>query len=162
MLQTAYLRSDFGCFQIKGSPFGIRSVQRVEEADCREAPVPEALEDCMMQLEAYFRGARQEFDLPLDWGPAAEFHELVWKAVLAIPYGKTSTYSKIAEKIGHPKAVRAVGLANRNNPIAIIIPCHRVIAKNGGLQGYFYGLGMKRRLLELENPMSFARQATLF
>jgi methylated-DNA-[protein]-cysteine S-methyltransferase len=68
----------------------------------------------------------------------------------------------IAEKLGDPKAIRAVGQANKHNPIAIIVPCHRVIAKNGDLQGYFYGLDFKRRLLELENPMSFARQGSLF
>ena len=92
---------------------------------------------------------------------------LSWIGALPLPlinlYGKhTTTYSAVAEQIGNPTAVRAVGLANRNNPIAIVVPCHRVIAKSGDLQGYFYGLDMKRGLLELENPMSFARQGSLF
>jgi methylated-DNA-[protein]-cysteine S-methyltransferase len=82
--------------------------------------------------------------------------------LLKVPYGHTTSYSAIANAIGQPAAVRAVGMANRNNPIAIIVPCHRVIAKTGHLQGYFYGLDVKRQLLELENPMSFARQETLF
>jgi methylated-DNA-[protein]-cysteine S-methyltransferase len=81
---------------------------------------------------------------------------------LKIPYGHTTTYQAIAENLGDKKAVRAVGQANRHNPIAIIVPCHRCIAKSGELQGYFYGLDMKRQLLELENPLSFARQGSLF
>jgi methylated-DNA-[protein]-cysteine S-methyltransferase len=98
----------------------------------------------------------------LDWDGAAYFNRADWGELVKIPNGRTTSYSAIAEKIGNPTAVRAVGLANRNNPIAIIVPCHRVIAKSGDLHGYFYGLDMKRRLLELENPMSFARQGSLF
>lgn len=116
----------------------------------------------MVQLDLYFKRQLQEFDLKLDWGGATEFNISVWKELLKIPYGHTTSYSAIAETLKNPKAVRAVGLANRNNPIAIIVPCHRVIGKSGDLQGYFYGLDMKRRLLELENPMSFARQGSLF
>ena len=76
--------------------------------------------------------------------------------------GYTERYYAIAKQINNPEAVRAVGLANRSNPIAIVIPCHRVIAKDGDLQGYFYGLDMKRKLLELENPMSYGEQGSLF
>jgi methylated-DNA-[protein]-cysteine S-methyltransferase len=81
---------------------------------------------------------------------------------MKIPYGHTTSYSAIAKQLENPDSVRAVGQANRENPIAIIIPCHRVIAKSGDLQGYFYGLDMKRKLLELENPMSFGEQGSLF
>ena len=120
------------------------------------------LQKCVEQLDEYFSGERKKFDLQLDWLDATDFNKAVWKELVKIPYGRTTNYSAIAEKIGNPTAVRAVGLANRNNPIAIIVPCHRVIAKNGDLQGYFYGLDMKRQLLELENPRSFARQGSLF
>jgi methylated-DNA-[protein]-cysteine S-methyltransferase len=86
----------------------------------------------------------------------------VWNLLQEIPYGHTTSYLALADKLGDKKAVRAVGQANRHNPIAIIVPCHRCIAKNGDLQGYFYGLDTKRQLLELENPLSFARQGSLF
>ena len=101
------------------------------------------------QLDEYFRGARKNFDLPLN--PAGtEFQRKVWDALLAIPYGETRTYREIAEAAGCPKGFRAVGMANNKNPIAIIIPCHRVIGSNGKLVGYASGLGRKEALLALE------------
>ncbi len=162
MLSKAYLTSPLGCFEIIGSELGVTSVKLSDQKPCPDAPIPAVLEDVVRQLEAYFQGKRQTFDLKLDWGGAPAFNKAVWSELLKIPYGRTTSYSAIAEKIGNPNAVRAVGLANRNNPIAIIVPCHRVIAKNGDLQGYFYGLDMKRKLLELENPLSFAEQGSLF
>ena len=102
-----------------------------------------------MQLDEYFRGARKNFDLPLN--PAGtEFQRKVWDALLAIPYGETRTYREIAEAAGCPRGFRAVGMANNKNPIAIIIPCHRVIGSNGKLVGYASGLGRKEALLALE------------
>lgn len=163
MLQTAKVNSPFGCFELKGSELGLQSVRRVSEKPCPMATEPPAeLAEATRQLSEYFAGRRQGFDLTIDWGQATEFNKQVWLELLKIPYGHTSTYSAIAEKLNNPTAVRAVGLANKNNPIAIIIPCHRVIAKSGHLQGYFYGLDMKRALLELENPGNFARQGRLF
>lgn len=162
MLQQTRIPTSFGCFEIAGSELGITRVNKVEGDSCPGGAVPELLQECARQLEEYFGGERREFDLKLDWGGAPEFYKSVWEQLLLIPYGHTTSYSAIAEQIGHPDAVRAVGLANRNNPIAIIVPCHRVIGKSGDLQGYFYGLDMKRRLLELENPKSFARQGNLF
>lgn len=162
MLDKAYFQSSFGCFEITGSELGIRSVKLTDEANCSAVPIPASLQSCVQQLSEYFQGERETFDLKLDWGGAPEFHKSVWRELIEIPYGRTTSYSVIAEKIQNPAAVRAVGLANRNNPIAIIVPCHRVIAKNGDLHGYFYGLDMKRKLLELENPMSFAEQGSLF
>ena len=162
MIETAHFYSKFGCFEIKGSVRGIQSVRLVNTKPCPAGPIPQVLKSCVKQLDEYFKGERQKFELTLDWGGATDFNVSVWRELVQIPYGHTTTYSAIAEKIKKPTAVRAVGLANRNNPIAIIVPCHRVIAKNGDLQGYFYGLDMKRSLLELENPMSFARQGSLF
>lgn len=162
MLSTAHYLSPFGCFCIQGSARGIRKVNLVDTKPCPAGPIPPELKQCVIQLDEYFKGQRQEFDLQLDWEGATDFHQAVWAALLEIPYGHTTSYLKIAEKLGDPKSIRAVGQANRRNPIAIIVPCHRVIAKNGDLQGYFYGLDMKRRLLELENPRSFARQGSLF
>lgn len=162
MLTTAHYLSPFGCFCIQGSKLGIRKVQLVDTKPCPAGPIPPILKDCVLQLDEYFKGKRQDFDLKLDWGEATDFHKSVWGALLKIPYGRTCSYLQIADSLGDPKACQAVGQANRRNPIAIIVPCHRVIAKNGDLQGYFYGLDMKRRLLELENPRSFARQGSLF
>ena len=107
------------------------------------------LANVSMQLDEYFRGARKNFDLPLN--PAGtEFQRKVWDALLAIPYGETRTYREIAEAAGCPRGFRAVGMANNKNPIAIIIPCHRVIGSNGKLVGYAGGLGRKEALLALE------------
>lgn len=101
------------------------------------------------QLQAYFRGERTEFDLPL--APrGTPFQEKVWKELRRIPYGKTCSYGDIARRIGRPKACRAVGLANGRNPISIVVPCHRVIGADGSLTGYGGGLANKKTLLELE------------
>lgn len=101
------------------------------------------------ELEEYFLGRRREFDLPLR-PDGTEFQRKVWAALREIPYGETRSYSEIAEQVGNPKAVRAVGMANHRNPIAIMIPCHRVIGKNGSLTGYAGGLRLKERLLKIE------------
>jgi len=158
----AYLSTPIGWFEISGSQSGITRVKKVEEEGKESADLPDFVADCKLQLKEYFERKRSTFDLPLDFGAATDFHKNVWNALLEIPYGHTAPYSSIADKLGDVKKVRAVGQANRNNPIAIIVPCHRVIAKNGDLQGYFYGLDVKRKLLELENPMSFAQQGSLF
>lgn len=162
MLEKTHFLSPFGCLEIQGSSLGISSVKLVEKKPCPAGPIPDALRECVVQLTEYFKGERREFDLKLDFGGAPAFHQAVWQELLKVPYGHTTTYAAIAEKLGDLKAVRAVGQANAHNPIAIIVPCHRCIAKSGDLQGYFYGLDMKRQLLELENPMSFARQGSLF
>lgn len=111
--------------------------------------VDEVLLTVKAQLEEYFAGQRREFDVPMDM-EGTEFQKKVWRALLEIPYGGVCSYSDIAEKIGSPKAARAVGMANHVNPIPIIVPCHRVIGKNGKPVGYAGGLDMKTWLLELE------------
>ena len=101
------------------------------------------------QLAEYFDGRRKKFDLPLAL-QGTDFQVLAWKALQTIPFGKTCSYRDIAEKIGRPKACRAVGMANNRNPVVIIVPCHRVIGQDGDLTGYGGGLPVKRLLLELE------------
>ena len=101
------------------------------------------------QLQEYFSGSRYDFTVPLAM-TGTEFQLAAWHALQTIPYGKTVSYKAIAEQIGRPKAMRAVGMANNRNPIAIIVPCHRVIGANGQLVGYGGGLGMKQWLLEHE------------
>lgn len=162
MLEIAYYQSPFGVFEIKGTEAGIQSVQLQPNMEDPKLPVPAVLARCVQQLNEYFHKQRDTFDLKLDLSGGTEFFQKVWQQLLDVPYGRTISYSAIAEKLGDPKSVRAVGMANKHNPIAIIVPCHRCIAKSGDLQGYFYGLDMKRKLLELENPMSFAEQGSLF
>ncbi len=101
------------------------------------------------QLSEYFAGTRQEFTLPLS-PKGTPFQQKVWAALQTIPYGQTRSYGEIARQIGSPKAARAVGMANHHNPIAILIPCHRVVGQNGALTGYAGGLDRKKALLQLE------------
>ncbi len=107
------------------------------------------LEQARAELDEYFAGARQAFDVPLT-PTGTEFQRRVWHALTTIPYGTTISYRALAERIGQPTATRAVGLANGRNPIAIVIPCHRVIGADGSLTGYGGGLERKRSLLDLE------------
>jgi methylated-DNA-[protein]-cysteine S-methyltransferase len=108
-----------------------------------------ALHPWLRQLEEYFSGQRQAFSLPLDLR-GTEFQLKCWRALLDIPYGETRSYRDIARAIGHPTAFRAVGMSNNRNPIAVVVPCHRVIAADGTLCGYGGGLDVKRKLLDLE------------
>ncbi|PKM85123.1 MAG: cysteine methyltransferase [Firmicutes bacterium HGW-Firmicutes-11] len=107
------------------------------------------LKDAAAQIVDYLAGRRRSFDLPL-LPCGTEFQKNVWNALLQIPYGQTKTYQEIAEAVGNPKACRAVGNANNKNPISILIPCHRVIGKNGSMVGYGGGLAIKEQLLALE------------
>lgn len=101
------------------------------------------------QLEEYFSGLRNEFELPIA-ATGTDFQQQVWHALTTIPYGETWSYQDLADAIGNPKAVRAVGMANGKNPISIVVPCHRVIGKSGKLTGYAGGIERKQRLLALE------------
>jgi methylated-DNA-[protein]-cysteine S-methyltransferase len=108
------------------------------------------------QLQAYFRGELREFACELDL-VGTEFQKKCWNALLAIPYGRTCSYGDVALQVGSPRAFRAVGQANHNNPIAIIVPCHRVIASGGGLGGYGGGVEVKDMLLKLEGAAGFGQ-----
>ncbi len=108
-----------------------------------------AFDDVRTQLAEYFAGTRQEFELPLH-ASGTEFQTRVWRALCDIPYGETTSYGKTAAAVGAPDAARAVGLANGQNPISIVVPCHRVVGANGSLTGYGGGLDAKRWLLAHE------------
>lgn len=112
----------------------------------KETPL---LQETARQMEEYFSGSRKQFDLPLSLA-GTPFQLADWAALQTIPYGQTRYYQQIAEQLGNPKACRAVGLANNRNPVAVIIPCHRVLGKDGKLVGYAGGLAVKKGLLELE------------
>jgi O-6-methylguanine DNA methyltransferase len=129
---------------------------RPNPRDLREEKVGIAFEDSaremgayLTELQEYFAGARREFAFTLDLR-GTDFQIACWRALLKVPYGETRTYADIARAVGKPKAFRAVGMANNRNPIAIVVPCHRVIASDGTLCGYGGGLDVKRKLLELE------------
>ena len=110
------------------------------------------IKEAYQQLSEYLKGERQMFDLPLN-PRGTDFQKRVWQALCDIPYGETRSYKQIAEAIGNPKAVRAVGMANNRNPITIVVPCHRVIGADGKLVGYGGGLEMKEFLLRLEKSL---------
>ena len=125
------------------NPKRVRQAELVEQLD---HPI---LLDAQQQLNEYFQGQRQTFELPLDF-EGTEFQKKVWQALLNILFGETRSYRQIAEQVGSPKAVRAVGAANGQNPISIIAPCHRVIGSGGKLVGFAGGLDNKEILLKLE------------
>lgn len=112
------------------------------------------------QLDEFFAGKRQRFDLDLAF-EGTEFQQQVWTMLARIPYGQTWSYGELAKRIGRPKAVRAVGLANGANPLPIVLPCHRVIGADGSLTGYGGGMPAKRLLLELEGALTPERQRRL-
>lgn len=106
-------------------------------------------QECKVELAEYFAGKRKKFDLPLKQ-EGTQFQKKVWQELKQIPYGETKTYGEIAKLIDKPKASRAVGMANHNNPILILVPCHRVIGADGSLTGYAAGIEAKKYLLEFE------------
>ena len=111
------------------------------------------IKEAYRQLSEYLIGERKSFDLPLK-PRGTVFQQQVWKALCDIPYGETRSYKQIAEAIGNPKAVRAVGMANNRNPLLIVVPCHRVVGANGKLVGYAAGIEKKEFLLKLEGTAS--------
>ncbi|MGH2959538.1 MAG: methylated-DNA--[protein]-cysteine S-methyltransferase [Solirubrobacterales bacterium] len=118
-----------------------------------------AFADTINQLDEYFAGDRDEFDLPLE-PEGTEFQRDVWKALAEIPYGETRSYGQIAAVVGRPKAARAVGMANNRNPIAVIVPCHRVIGAGGALVGYAGGIERKTWLLDHEREARSANSSS--
>jgi O-6-methylguanine DNA methyltransferase len=113
----------------------------------------ELMRPYLRELEEYFAGQRREFSFAIDLR-GTDFQLACWRALLAIPYGETRSYADIARAVGRPQGFRAVGMANNRNPVAIVVPCHRVIASDGTLCGYGGGLDIKRKLLELEGALS--------
>ncbi|PWJ43017.1 methylated-DNA--[protein]-cysteine S-methyltransferase [Sediminitomix flava] len=153
-----YLQSPIGWIEIESSSVGITSLRFTESEPQREKIENKITLQCKTELEEYFRKERKQFSVSLA-PEGSEFQQKVWKALNEIPYGTTTSYGKIAEILGDPHAVRAVGKANGSNPIAIIVPCHRVIGASGNLTGYAWGLDKKQWLLKLEQA---AFQTTLF
>jgi methylated-DNA-[protein]-cysteine S-methyltransferase len=150
--------SPIGTLRICGTDSALTGVfmesERHDSAQPRDA-VRDAspLRAAQSQIEEYFADERREFSVAIE-AAGTEFQQRVWRALCAIPYGTTISYGELARRIGKPRAVRAVGLANGRNPISIIVPCHRVIGANGSLTGYGGGLERKRFLLALEGGVA--------
>jgi O-6-methylguanine DNA methyltransferase len=143
--------SPFGPLTLALSELGVVAVHfgRVVLSPANFVESAETTSVCRRELDEYFAGKRTQFTVPLDLRGTA-FQKQCWQALLDIPYGETRSYADIARVIGRPRAFRAVGMANHDNPVAIIVPCHRVVGSNGNLTGYGGGLDVKRQLLELE------------
>ena len=137
--------------------------QRTEAERSVDPPTAEQaklVSECERQISEYFAGKRRQFTIPLDLR-GTPFQLACWNALLAIPYGETRSYAEVARLVKRPRGFRAVGLANNRNPVAIIVPCHRVIASDGTLCGYGGGLDLKRKLLELEGARAVAQTALI-
>lgn len=158
MTGIGYYNSPAGLLKVTSRDEAIVQIQFVTEDENDAAPSP-VVEQCIRELEEYFLRGRKFFDVLLN-PVGTEFQKRVWNALIEIPFGKTTSYEELAIKLGDIKAIRAVGLANGQNPIAIIVPCHRVIGKNGDLTGYAGGLDRKEWLLYHEG--SILRQLNLF
>jgi O-6-methylguanine DNA methyltransferase len=160
-LYYSHLRSPIGPLTVAVSKRGLVALEFGDEhpakhrrawrdLEWQESAEPTA--PCVKQLEEYFAGARREFTMPLDLR-GTEFQKRCWQALVEIPYGRTCTYADVARAVGKPRAFRAVGLANNRNPVAIVVPCHRVIGSDGSLTGYGGGLDVKEVLLRLEGAL---------
>ncbi|MEL6760857.1 MAG: methylated-DNA--[protein]-cysteine S-methyltransferase [Myxococcota bacterium] len=154
-MRYAIFPSPIGRLLVAGTEDGLCELQMMDSDKGHTprsdwAPDAEHFTAVRLQLEEYFAGERQRFDLAL--APVGTpFQTLVWRKLLEIPYGQTTSYGELARRIGRPRAVRAVGAANGRNPISVIVPCHRVIGADGGLTGFGGGLERKRYLLQLES-----------
>lgn len=161
-LVKATLKTPLGTAEIIGDEQGIQSISLHDEGILASTEIteqiPKCIQDGIQQLDEYFAGSRVDFDLLLN-PHGTDFQKKVWDELLNIPFGKTRTYLEQTKQIGDPKAIRAVASANGKNPIAIVIPCHRVIGSDGSLTGYASGIWRKKWLLEHESPV---KQQSLF
>lgn len=146
-ISTTHHLTPIGWLTLEANHAGLTKIDFGKLRDCRgESAI---LRQAIQELDEYFTGERREFSVPVNLR-GTPFQMRVWEALRKIPYGAIPSYSDIADEIGRPSAVRAVGMANNKNPIPIIIPCHRVIGRDGSLTGYAGGLDVKRKLLDLE------------
>lgn len=158
MAVTTYLKTPLGMAGITGDERGISQIKIFDEPEASEGETPAVLLHAVEQLDAYFKGKLEVFDLKLNPTGTA-FQKKVWLSLAEIPFGKTCSYMQMTKKMGDVKAIRAVAAANGRNPLWIVVPCHRVIGTNGSLTGYAGGLWRKKWLLEHENPSA---QQSLF
>lgn len=158
MIETAYIQSPLGITKIQGDENGLSVISVLNDEEELTSIIPELLEDAVYQLNEYFEGKRETFNLELN-PQGTDFQKKVWDGLLQIPYGKRISYLELSKTLGDVKAIRAVAAANGKNPLWIVIPCHRVIGSDGSLTGYAGGLHRKKWLLDHENPV---KQQSLF
>ncbi len=148
-----YYNSEIGTLEIKGTEEGVQSILFVEPEAVltghEDVDIPACLRECVVQLDEYFHGQRKSFEIPL-LPVGTDFQLRAWQELQRIPYGETISYGEQAERMGNKKAMRAVGGANGKNPLTIVVPCHRVIGKDGSLTGFGAGTWRKEWLLNLE------------
>ncbi|MGD9181183.1 MAG: methylated-DNA--[protein]-cysteine S-methyltransferase [Desulfobacterales bacterium] len=142
-------RSEIGPLEVVGTHRGILTITFFEDEFEAERNLPACMTECLRQLEDYFKGKRQKFNVPLILD-GTQFQKAVWRQLQKIPFGETASYGDVARSIGRPQAFRAVGNANNKNAIPIIIPCHRVIGSDGQLVGFGSGIWRKQWLLDHE------------
>lgn len=152
-MQAQYkFESDFCTIYLAADAKGLTYLStRKMDLPLLETPT-KILKQAVKELHEYFAGKRTKFDVPLN-PTGTEFQKAVWKELTRIPYGETISYQELAIRINKPKAVRAVGAANGKNPLWMIVPCHRVIGKNGSMTGYAGGISLKKKLLLLESGL---------
>jgi len=155
-METAIITSPLGFTCLEGDETGLHSISVLNTEETPTEVIPEVLEDAVYQLREYFEGERDQFQLTLN-PKGTTFQQSVWKALQDIPYGKTVSYLTLSKTLGNVKAIRAVAAANGQNPLWIVIPCHRVIGSDGSLTGYAGGLHRKKWLLEHESPVKQQR-----
>jgi len=158
VMDEYYLNSPIGTLRIEGDENGLASVTFLNSDDFESKEMPDVLIETITQLEEYFNGIRTEFELKLN-PQGTDFQKRVWKELNEVPYSKTISYQELANRLKDPLVIRAAASANGKNPIAIIIPCHRIIGSDGSLTGYAGGLHRKKWLLDHENPV---KQQSLF
>ena len=157
-MSQAFIASPLGTLEIIGDINGISAVTFMDEEIPQSEKIPEALTSAVSQLQEYFKGNRTHFNLKLN-PQGTDFQKRVWEALGQIPFGKTTSYLQMAKNLGDPKVIRAAASANGKNPIAIIIPCHRVIGSDQSMTGYAGGIWRKKWLLKHESPVT---QQSLF
>lgn len=148
-MRYAVINSPLGALTLASTDRGLASVHFGAEIPANGAMDESANREAIEQLQEYFDGKRTSFDLPLDVS-GTPFQLSVWNELRKIPYGATCSYGDIARSLGKPGAARAVGMANHDNPVAVVIPCHRVVGADGSLTGYAGGLHLKEKLLAIE------------
>jgi methylated-DNA-[protein]-cysteine S-methyltransferase len=149
----ASYRSPIGVIEVAGTELGILSLDFVDGAKARVGQAAAVLAACLEQIDEYFRGRRKVFTLALDLR-GTDFQKAVWRELLKVSFGKTTSYGAIARALGNGQAMRAVGGANRRNPVSIIVPCHRIVGADGSLTGYGGGLWRKEWLLAHERKQA--------
>ena len=157
-MESCIIKSPIGYTEILGDENGIASISVLTSEENETEIIPLNLQDCVQQLQDYFKGNRKSFGLTLN-PKGTPFQKQVWNELQKIPFGKTITYLELSKRLGDVKAIRAAANANSKNPIWIVVPCHRVIGSDGSLTGYAGGLYRKQWLLEHESPN---KQQTLF